>query len=209
MGREMPEEAIVTTVTGPTSAQPVAAAPAPIRRVREVPVFRNRFGTLYNDDVVAPSGAAGQYLRWQWHKEGAVVIPVGPAGYAFVTSYRYPIQAASLEFPRGAGEDKESLAAAAARELREETGLVCESLESLGVIHADTGILAAPVHVYVAEVDVAAAEEARPEAMESLTEPVWVTPEELPQWLAQGRITCGITLAALALLQARRPYTVA
>ncbi|MFB8209068.1 NUDIX hydrolase [Streptomyces sp. NPDC056010] len=191
----------MTTVTGPGSVQ-TGVVPAPIRRVREVPVFRNRFGTLYNDDVVAPSGAAGHYLRWQARKEGAVVVPVGPAGYAFVSNYRYPIQAASLEFPRGSGDDGEGLATAAARELREETGLVCASLRSLGVIHADTGILADPIQVYVAEVDAATAVPAEPEAMESLTEPVWVTPEELPGWLAEGRITCGITLAALALLHA-------
>ncbi|MCX0247723.1 NUDIX hydrolase [Streptomyces drozdowiczii] len=191
----------MTTVTGAGSVQ-TGVVPAPIRRVREVPVFRNRFGTLYNDDVVAPSGATGQYLRWQARKEGAVVVPVGPAGYAFVSHYRYPIQAASLEFPRGSSEDEEGLAAAAVRELREETGLVCASLRPLGTIHADTGILAAPIRVYAAEVDVATAESAEPEAMESLTEPVWVTPEDLPGWLAEGRITCGITLAALALLQA-------
>lgn len=191
----------MTTVTGPGSARTGAEA-APIRRVREVPVFRSRFGTLYNDDVVAPSGATGHHLRWQARKAGAVVVPVGPAGYAFVSNYRYPIQAASLEFPRGSSENGEGLAAAAARELREETGLVCASLRSLGVIHADTGILAAPIQVYVAEVDVATAGPAEPEAMESLTEPVWVTPGELPGWLAEGRITCGITLAALALLNA-------
>ncbi|MFC8535658.1 NUDIX domain-containing protein [Streptomyces sp. NPDC057249] len=194
----------MTTVTGFGSTQ-TGAAPAPIRRVREVPVFRSRYGTLFNDDVVAPSGATGQYLRWQARKEGAVVVPVGPAGYAFVASYRYPIQATSVEFPRGSSEGGEGLAAAAARELREETGLVCASLRPLGVIHADTGILAAPVQAYVAEVDGAAGGPAEPEAMESLSEPVWVTPGELPQWLAEGRITCGITLAALALLQARCP----
>ncbi|WP_260696782.1 NUDIX hydrolase [Streptomyces sp. 130] len=194
----------MTTVTDSGRAT-TGAAPAPIRRVREVPVFRSRFGTLFNDDVVAPSGATGQHLRWQARKEGAVIVPVGPAGYAFVTSYRYPIQSASVEFPRGSSEGEEGLAAAAVRELREETGLVCASPRPLGVIHADTGILAAPIRVYVAEVDMATAGPAEPEAMESLTEPVWVTPGELPEWLAEGRITCGITLAALALHQARHP----
>lgn len=192
----------MTTVTGPRSAQAVDV-PAPIRRVREVAVFRNRFGTLFNDDVTAPSGAPGQYLRWQWNQEGVVVVPVGPAGYALVTSYRYPIGAASLEFPRGGTEGDEELAAAAARELREETGLVSETVRPAGIIHADTGILAAPVHVFVAEVDVSTAESARPEVMESVTEPVWVSPEELPRWLSEGRITCGLTLAALTLVQAR------
>ncbi|GKQ33453.1 hypothetical protein ALMP_00040 [Streptomyces sp. A012304] len=90
----------MTTVTGPRSAQPVDV-PAPIRRVREVAVFRNRFGTLFNDDVVAPSGAAGQYLRWQWNQDGVVVVPVGSAGYALVPSYRYPVHA-GLSSSRGA-----------------------------------------------------------------------------------------------------------
>ncbi|WP_406458359.1 NUDIX hydrolase [Streptomyces sp. NBC_00876] len=201
----------MTTVTGPTSALPVdeptstlpVDEPPPIRRVREVAVFHNRFGTLYNDDVIAPSGAAGQYLRWQWNQEGVVVVPVGPDGYALVTAYRYPVQAASLEFPRGGVEADEGLEEAAARELREETGLVSRNMSSLGLIHADTGILAAPVHVFVAQVDPATAQPAEPEAMESVTEPVWMRPEELPRWLAEGRITCGLTLAALTLLHAR------
>ncbi|MFJ8752239.1 NUDIX hydrolase [Streptomyces sp. NPDC102441] len=192
----------MTTVTGPRSVQSLSVPP-PIRRVREVAVFRNRFGTLFNDDVIAPSGTAGQYLRWQWNQEGVVVVPVGPGGYALVTSYRYPVHAASLEFPRGGVEGDEGLAAAAARELREETGLISQTVRSLGVIHADTGILASPVHVFVAEVDAASAQPAQPEAMESLTEPVWVMPEDLPRWLSEGRITCGVTLAALALVHSR------
>ncbi|MGW7196208.1 NUDIX domain-containing protein [Streptomyces chryseus] len=164
-------------------------------------VFRNRFGTLFNDDVIAPSGAAGSYLRWKSDQEGVVVVPVGPAGYALVTSYRYPIHAASLEFPRGGAERGESLAAAAARELREETGLVGRAMRPLGLVHADTGILASPIHVFLTQVDPEGAQPARPEGMESLTAPLWVSPDELPQLLSEGRLTCGITLAALALLQ--------
>lgn len=183
-----PKEAKVTTVTGPRSAQSVDV-PAPIRRVREVAVFRNRFGTLFNDDVVAPSGAAGQYLRWQWNQDGVVVVPVSSAGYALVPAYRYPVHAASIEFPRGGVEGDEELAAAAARELREETGLICEAPRRLGLIHADTGIIASSI----------------PEAMESVSEPVWIAPAELPRWLADGRITCGVTLAALALVQSLYP----
>jgi hypothetical protein len=41
--------------------------------------------------------------------------------------------------------------------------------------------------------------------MEAVSEPVWIGPEELPRWLAEGRITCGVTLATLALVQSRYP----
>ncbi|MFF3001779.1 NUDIX hydrolase [Kitasatospora sp. NPDC057940] len=185
----------------PTDSQDLAA-PAPIRRRQAVEVFGNRFGRLYNDEVVAPGGTAGNYLRWQWSQTGVVVVATGPDGIALVPSYRYPVGAASLEFPRGGCEPGEPPEEAAARELREETGLVASTVESLGLIHADTGLIENGIHVCRATVLPGGTTTARPEAMESVTDPVWVSPDLMAHWLRQGRITCGVTLAAFALLQA-------
>jgi len=184
----------------------VPAGPAPIRRQRAVEVFHNRFGTLYNDEVVSPGGAAGRYLRWQWSHTGVVVVPTGPDGLAFVPTFRYPVGSASLEFPRGGCEPDESPQDAAVRELEEETGYGCErsSLRSLGVLHAETGLIESGVHVLTAEVKHVDGLAARPEAMESVTDPVWATHDEVLEWLRNGRITCGVTLAALALALAER-----
>ncbi|MFD5819073.1 NUDIX hydrolase [Streptomyces sp. NPDC127038] len=176
-----------------------ASAPRPIRRSKAVEVFSNRFGSLYDDEVVSPSGAAGTYLRWRWSHTGVVVVPTGPAGWALVPTYRYPVGAVSLEFPRGGCEPGESPLDAAARELAEETGYDCDrsSLRSLGMLHAETGLIESGVHVVTAEVSGAGA--ALPEEMESVTEPVWAARDEIMGWLCEGRVTCGVTLAALAL----------
>ncbi|MFD3555730.1 NUDIX domain-containing protein [Streptomyces goshikiensis] len=176
--------------------------PAPIMRHQAVEVFANRFGKLNNDLVVGPGGAPGSYLRWQWAQTGVVVIPVGPEGIALVPTYRYPVGAVSLEFPRGGCEPGESAEEAAARELWEEAGLAASSVRTLGLIHADTGLIETGVHVCCATVRPADGGSAQPEAMESVTPPVWVSPEEMAHWLRQGRITCGVTLAAFALATA-------
>jgi ADP-ribose pyrophosphatase len=181
------------------------AEPPPIRRQQAVEVFRNRFGALFNDEVLSPSGKQGHYLRWQWSHSGVVIVPMGRDGLAFVPTYRYPIGEVSLEFPRGGCEADEDPVVAAVRELREETGFDCapSALRPLGVIHAETGLIESDVHVFAAEVrptgsagDPSAAE---PEAMESVAEPVWASRTEVVKWLQSGSVTCGVTLAALAL----------
>jgi ADP-ribose pyrophosphatase len=179
--------------------------PAPIVRTREVEVFANRFGRLFNDEVLSPSGAAGRYLRWQWASPGVVVVPHGPGGFALVPAYRYPTGASALEFPRGAGEPGEALQDAAARELREETGLVPTSMQYLGLLHADSGLIESTAHVYLAKVVPALGGEAAPEVMESVADPVWVSEADLRQMMRDGKVTCGITLAAFALLLAHTP----
>lgn len=181
------------------------AEPPPILRQRAVEVFRNRFGALFNDEVLSPSGKQGRYLRWQWSHSGVVIVPMGPDGLAFVPTYRYPIGEVSLEFPRGGCEADEDPAVAAVRELREETGFACapSALRPLGVIHAETGLIESDVHVFAAEVhptgSAGAPSAAEPEAMESVAEPVWASRTEVVKWLQSGSVTCGVTLAALAL----------
>jgi 8-oxo-dGTP pyrophosphatase MutT (NUDIX family) len=176
------------------------AVPAPIRRVRAVEVFGNRFGTLYDDEVTSPSGAVGRYLRWQWSQQGVVIVPTGPGGYAFLPTYRYPIGDVSLEFPRGGCDEGEDPARAAVRELLEETGYACEEPRPLGALHAETGLIESRVHVFAARVT-GRPGAARPEEMESVTEPVWATSDEVRGWLRKGALTCGVTLAALLLAQ--------
>ncbi|MGW4444501.1 NUDIX hydrolase [Streptomyces sp. NPDC004682] len=181
---------------------PTPGTPPPIRRERAVEVYGNRFGRLYNDEVVFPGGSEGRYLRWQWSQRGIVVVPVGPEGVALLPMYRYPVGAVSLEFPRGGCDPGESPEAAAARELKEESGLVAASVRTVGTLHADTGLIATRTHVCVADVHPVERALARPEASESVAEPVWASRDTMAQWLQEGRITCALTIAAYALTTA-------
>lgn len=179
-----------------------AYRPKPIDRKRELEVFGNSYGQLFNDEVVSPSGKAGRYLRWKWASEGIVVIPVSGSRLALTPMYRYPIGAISMEFPRGSCGVGENMDDAAARELREETGFEAIELSSVGVLHAETGLIEDEVHVFAATVDEYRPRQVQAEVMESVADPVWLGSCDFSKWIQEGRIKCGITLAAVTLWRA-------
>lgn len=177
--------------------------PKPFERAREVRVFANSHGELFNDEVITGAGVSGRYLRWKWSAAGVVVIPVDHDRVAFVPTYRYPVGTVSLELPRGAADAHESPVDGGLRELKEEAGLLGRTAEFLGTLFADTGLIESGIHVVLADVAADEAVAAEPEAMESVAAPVWLTEDEIRAGVGDGTITCGVTLAALAMWRLR------
>ncbi|SBN61731.1 8-oxo-dGTP pyrophosphatase MutT, NUDIX family [Curtobacterium sp. 9128] len=105
------------------------------------------------------------------------------------------------ELPSGAIEpDDDSAAGAAARELLEETGAVCDELVQVGTFVAEPGVSDVRTHVFVGTVA-----EHRGAALEPGED--WTTvelgPDEVDAAIAAGTITDGATLAALLLVRRR------
>jgi ADP-ribose pyrophosphatase len=175
-----------------------------IDRRREVPVFDNDYGTLFDDEVRGPSGQEARYLRWRWRRPGVIVIPCRGELVGLCRMYRYSIGTESLELPRGAIEPGEALEAAALRELREETGLVGSLATVVGRIYPETGLIEQAMPV----VAVDGSDEgygAVIEPLESILPGiVWDTLVGWDEALRSGRVVCGTSIAALALLRAHR-----
>jgi len=172
-----------------------------VERLREIPVYEHRYGTLFDDEVLGPRGDMARYARWHPKFPGIVVVPVSKGRVGLLTIYRYCVQAPSLEVPRGLVEPGEAAEQAASREMREELGYEAASCRHLGQIYADTGLISRHIDVFACEAG--AASDTFHDDLESIAGDVrWVTPDELRELMTNNQVRCGITLAALMRAQA-------
>lgn len=118
---------------------------------------------------------------------------------ALVLTYRYPIAEWEWAIPRGMASSTDSRVTALT-ELREELGGEPESIEMLGVIHPDSGILAAEVNIFHATWREPVA---GPRDTREILGVKWVKWDELRDMVKQGEITDSFTLAALTLASLR------
>ncbi|MBD3753662.1 MAG: NUDIX hydrolase, partial [Micrococcales bacterium] len=114
-----------------------------------------------------------------------------------VTLERYPTGSRSVEVPSG-GSDGEPPREAAARELREETGLQASELTEIGFMYALNGIADAPEHVFLATgLKPVPGADATDRQEEGIDEMSWVPFPEVLGMIRDGAITDGETIAAL------------
>lgn len=145
----------------------------------------------------------------QWHyvneknsDNGAVVLCYVGNDLVLVTVPRAAHGAELLEAPRGYGEPGEQAIQAAARELFEETGYLAAELDFLGVVKPNTAILTTNVNVFRCHLPANTQPVQHTSTAADFNEVSKVelaSPPQLAKYIACGRLSCGITLAALML----------
>lgn len=88
-------------------------------------IYENPWIRLTHHEVLTPTQTPGIYGLVHFKNLAIGVVPVDVEGYTYlVGQYRFPVDAYSWEIPEGGGAHGTDPLASAARELREETGLV-------------------------------------------------------------------------------------
>jgi ADP-ribose pyrophosphatase len=114
---------------------------------------------------------------------------------------RQGTQERSLEFVAGLLDGDEEPAAAAARELEEETGYRAQTWQPLGWYYNDPAIMTSRVYVFLAEGCTPTGERNQDEG--EAVEIRLCDAAELPHLIETARITHGLTVAAWYLYQSR------
>jgi ADP-ribose pyrophosphatase len=119
------------------------------RELLSCPIF-----TVAERENEGPGGRRGSFIVLE-APDWATVVPVlrhgGEDCFLMVRQYRHGSDELSLEFPGGVVERGEEPAAAALRELAEETGYEASSLRPAGSVSPNPAFMANRYHVFLAE----------------------------------------------------------
>jgi len=131
------------------SRNPPLAARRPVN-VDSRPVYQGHVVTLRVDTLRYPNGQ--EVKREIIDHPGAVVVAAldERGRVAVVEQYRPAVGRELFELPAGTLENGEDPAAAAVRELREETGVEAARWDALGSFYSSPGFLCEELHAYLA-----------------------------------------------------------
>lgn len=163
------------------------------KTVKKNYLFRGKILSVRCDDAMLPDGRACKREIVE-HCGGAAVLCVYKGKVAMVKQYRYAYGEEVLEIPAGKLEQGEDPAAAAKRELKEETGACAEALERIAVVYPSPGYTNEKIHVYRAAG--VTLDSSRPDDDEFLSVQ-WIDVERVKRMLLSGEFTDAKTLIAL------------
>ena len=113
-------------------------------------IYEGRAFSVHLDHFLTPSGKTVKYDIVE-HIGSVIIVPVDENGQLyFVRQYRQAVEKELLELPAGTLEVGEPPAEAAAREIREETGMAAKNLKEIGSFYLAPGYSTELMHVFLA-----------------------------------------------------------
>jgi 8-oxo-dGTP pyrophosphatase MutT (NUDIX family) len=167
--------------------------------------YENRWTRVREDMIRLPDGSASIYGVVE-RSDFVIVVPWHHGRLTLVEQYRYPVQARVWEFPMGMWEPQTGVdvASQAEIELREETGLVANSMVFMGTIMQGPGYCSQRGHVFLAT------ELTQGPTQRELTELDMVTRDvsipEFESLVRDGTVAEAMSLSTFALLRVKQVF---
>ncbi len=158
-------------------------------------VYENAWVRVREDRIDRGDGREGIYGVVEIRPSIGVVALNARDELLLVGQWRYPHGKYSWEIPRGGSHDGETdMREAAARELREEAGIVARRWEPLGEVDVCNGVTTDTQHLFLAR-DLSMVK-SEPDAEEEI-EIRWLPFAEAVEWALSGKITECCSVAAI------------
>ncbi|MEI7847116.1 MAG: NUDIX hydrolase [Chloroflexota bacterium] len=160
-------------------------------------VFEDPYFFIVRDLVQFPDGRMSGYCRVLSQADlngggGVVILTEYQGKVMLLNHYRHPTRQWHYEMPHGYGEANTPPAVNARKEVLEETGGEIEELVELGEFYNNTGFQGRAVSLFYARLGSIGT----PDNSEDIESFVWLTVPELEEWIAEGKISDGFTIAA-------------
>lgn len=114
-------------------------------------IFSGKVISLQIDEVELPNGKKAKRELIKHPGAVAIIALTDDKKLVLVEQYRKALEKIILEIPAGKLEKNEEPAECAIRELEEETGYACESLELLNSFYTSPGFADEIVHLFIAK----------------------------------------------------------
>jgi len=123
----------------------------PWKTVSHKPIYDNPWISVYEDDVINPSGGDGIYGVVHFKNLAIGIIPVDHERHTWlVGQFRYALNEYSWEIPMGGSPLEDDPLEGAARELREECGLTAKTWQPLIKVHTSNSVTDEAGIIYLA-----------------------------------------------------------
>lgn len=162
-------------------------------------VYSNPWIKIYEDIVFRPDGKEGIYAFLEKPAANFIIALDKDESIYFVNEYRYPLKKNILQLPAGV-IDTDDIIGQAKKELLEETGILAKKWEKIGGFYVAPGHETTYINVFLAtELNLTGLKTDGQENDEAIQEIIKISDNKLKQMILDGKIECGLTLAALNL----------
>lgn len=162
-------------------------------------VYKNPWIKIHEDNVIRPNGEKNIYGFLE-KPAGNFIIALDKNNFVYlIKEYRYPIQKEILQLPAGTIDSK-NIVQQAKKELFEETGIIALKWKKLGSFYVAPGHETTYVNVFLAtNLNLSKIKISNQDNNEVILKIIKVNLFKLKKMILDGKIKCGITLAALNL----------
>ncbi len=158
-------------------------------------VYESAWIAVHKHQTINPSGNPAVYSVVNFKNLAVGIVPIDKNGFTWlVGQWRYPLNTYSWEIPEGGCPIGETPIITAARELKEETGIVAKKFEE--IMQLDCSNSATDEHAYVFLATELSFEEAEPEETEDLAVKK-IHINDVFNMVLNGEITDAISVAAI------------